>query len=376
MIHFNAFYGIDAHQETLSIHRITAEGDSTYCGTIPNTSQHIESFFTKEQSTYEHIQSVYEAGGLGYSLHRELIKLGVHNLICSPNVLPRTKIKNDRIDALKLAQFLARGEIEPIYVHSPEDEVVREKVRQRSCVRLAQNRARQVLLAFLRRYGVHYTEGKKCWTKKHLVWLGRIHFEDENLQEVYFEYLAEVERLQRKLQELDRKLAETRDNWVKKEVVKDLMTLRNIDTLSAMILVSEIGNFSRFKNARQLMGFLGLTPSEYSSGKRVSRGEITKTGNSHVRRILVEAAKGYRLRPNVTNLIRNRWEGRHSEVVEHAIKAQRRLHHTYSKLVRRGKNYNVATIAVARELAGFIWAIARMSESRFLTEERSLSKSA
>jgi transposase len=365
MIQFNAYFGLDVHQDSISIGRALPGEEAKYLETIENNDDKIRSFFRKELEKYPIIQTAYEAGGCGYHIHRLLCELGIHSQVIAPTHIPKIsgkRVKNDKIDACNLTTFLKNEQLTAIYIPTQEDEVVREKTRQREVLKKASKVAKQQVLGLLRRHGIRFTLGKTNWTKLFWNWLGGIHFADTEMQFIFLDYVSQVEQLRDKVKKLDDEISKMRDTWSKKKIAEGLSSLKSIDTLSSTSIVAEVGSFSRFQSASEFMAFIGLTPSEYSSGKKVTRGSITKTGNNRIRRLLVEATKHYRKHPRKSNELLKRWELVPLEMQEHAWKAQRRLYRQYWKYLEQGKHHNVATIAVARELAGFIWALGCMAE--------------
>ncbi len=302
-----------------------------------------------------------------------MTKIGVHNTVIAPTAIPKKagkRVKNDKIDACDLAQYLVNGQLTSVYVPSNEDEVVREMTRQRDALRKHLIAARQQVLGFLRRHGLRYREGKTNWTKTYWRWLSRIHFESADLQLVFLNYVEQVEKLLSAIGTLDQEIKNKKQQWARNEVVNSATTLKGFDVFNTTSLVAEIGSFSRFKSAGAFMGYIGIVPSEYSSGKRTTRGRITKMGNHRVRRLLVEAAQAYRKPPRKSAALKRRWEHQPEEITSHAWKAQRRLYKQYWKHLNHGKQHNLAIIAIARELAGFLWALGCMAEHRIIQNRK------
>jgi len=230
-------------------------------------------------------------------------------------------------------------------------------------------RAKQQLSGMLRRFGLRYNITKTKWTKSYWKWLHRINFSDSCLQIIFIDYLDEIERIEKIKARLDKEIIEMNQQWSKQPIVEAITTLKGVGEYGAICIVAEVGRFSRFETASKFMGYLGLTPCEYSSGTRVTRGKITKMGNSRIRCLLIEGAQSYRRGLNKTGYLRSVWKEKPTEYVDHAWKAQKRLFGQFWSLVQKGKNPNVATVAVARELAGFIWAIGCMEERRLLNQK-------
>lgn len=378
----DAFFGIDLHQDTVTISRCTTFGEPQYVTTLNYDLEKIRAFFVQEMQTYPRIMSTYEAGGCGSEVHRLLCSIGVTNVIAVPSLLPKKKKKrkNDILDSQSLASHLRNGEIHEVYVHDPDDEARRELTRLRLATKKKQRVVQQQVLAFLRRHEKRYP-GKTNWTKTYWKWLWSVTMPSPALQNVLLHLIEAVEHERSVLRKLETELQESNRSWIRKEVVEALMTLKGIDFITAIALVSEIGSFHRFSSAKEFMAYLGLMPSEYSSGERVTptrvlakkvrRGCITKEGNIRARSLLVEAAQAYRHRPKKSPELLRRWEGVPSVITQHAWKAQKYLHAIHVRFFFRGKPNNVTTVAIARKLAGFVWHIARLAETRLLTRESS-----
>lgn len=304
------------------------------------------------------VRACYEAGVSGYDLHRQITACGVECEVIAPALTPRRpgqRIKTDRRDAAKLVRLFRAGELTPIHVPNEAEEAVRDLLRCREDVRRDVLRWRHRLLKFLDRHGRLYVTGKN-WTRRHWAWIRGQHFDLAPLQRTFEATLFALEQALARVAALDKEIAALAETEPYRVPVGWLRCFRGIDTRSAMILLAEIVDFQRFQHPRDLMAYLGLVPSEYSSGDSQRRGAITKTGNTHARRALVEAAWHYRHRPTVGGALRHRTEGQPPHVVSHAWRAQQRLHRRYRHLVGHGKRTPIAVVAVARELVGFLWA--------------------
>lgn len=306
------------------------------------------------------VKAAYEAGPCGYALQRQLRQPGVDCIVVAPSMIPvkpGDRVKTDRRDARKLAILLQAGLLTEVHPPTTADESVRDLTRAREDVKQDQMRARHRLLKLLLRNGFIYRNGCN-WTKRHREWLKQVRFENAISQRVFEGYLFGVEQVEERLRRIDEQLDDVARSERYSEQVGWLCCLRGVDTVTAMTILAELHDFRRFTNPRQLMSFLGLTPSEYSSSSRVRRGSITKAGNAHARRVLVEAAWNYRHRPSVSAYMRRRRAGQPAEVIAIADRAQQRLHSRYFKL-KEGYNkpHNVVVVAIARELVGFIWAV-------------------
>ena len=280
--------------------------------------------------------------------------------VVAPSLIPvRTgdRVKTDKRDASKLARLYRAGELTTISVPSEDQEAVRDLVRAREDVRRDLVKARDRLVKFLIRHGRLYTGGKKKWTMRFWAWLKTIQFDRECERLTFEHYVHQVEHQLERRADLDRQIQAVAATKEYALPVAKLCCLRGVSTLSAMILLAEIGDFRRFDSPRQLMSFLGLVPREYSSGGREKRGGITKTGNAHVRRVLVEAAWAYRHRPALGPRAKKALESQPARICDYTKKAQVRLHRRFTRLLARGKSGPLASTAVARELCGFVWGL-------------------
>lgn len=272
------------------------------------------------------------------------------------------KVKTDKRDAVQLARLFRAGELTPVYVPDREDEAIRDLSRAREDAMLVQKGARQRLKSFLLRHDIRYP-GKSSWTEAHLRWLAdEVRCPSPVQQIVFQEYVNAVTEAQPRLQRLNEQIEHFVRQWRLSPVVEALMSMRGVKMVVAVTVVSELGDLGRCDDPKQRMSFLGLTPSEYSSGQRQTRGRITKTGNGYVRRILIEAAWCYRYPAKVSPEIQKRQENLPPPIRNIAWKAQLRLTQRYQHMQRKGKPHNVTVIALARELAGFMWAIANEVE--------------
>jgi len=312
------------------------------------------------------LAACYEAGVSGYNLHRQIMALGVPCSVIAPALTPRRpgqRVKTDRRDAAKLVRLFRAGELTAIHILDEREEALRDLVRCRDDLRRDVLRWRHRVLKLLARHGCTYLAGRN-WSRAHWRWIREQHFDLPPLQRAFEATLFALEQALARQAELDTELATVATTAPYREPVAALRCFRGIDTLSAIILLAEIVDFQRFPRPRQLMAYLGLVPSEYSSGETQRRGALTKAGNSHARRVLIEAAWHYRHRPTLGRALANRSQGQPDEIVSHAWRAQQRLHRRYRHLVGHGKRTPVAVAAIARELVGFIWAALTRHESR------------
>jgi transposase len=304
----------------------------------------------------------YEAGPCGYVLYWQLMALGVACEVVAPTLIPvkaGDRVKTDRRDAQKLARSYRSGDLTAVWVPDAAHEALRDLVRAREAAKKDQLRARHRLGKFLLRRGRRAPSGTKAWTGKYMRWVKALCFEHVAHEATHLDYVAEVEhaagRVTRLEQAIDEAVAAAPAPW--RAVIAGLQALRGIAKVSAVTIATEVGSFARFTTPRPLMGYTGIVSREYSSGPRQRRGAITKTGNAHLRRIVVEAAWAYRHKPSIGATLRRRQQGLSAEVTEIALKAQHRLHTRYRHLIARGKETPQVVTAVARELLGFLWHI-------------------
>lgn len=306
------------------------------------------------------IRCVYEAGPCGYQLYRKLREAGIHCDVIAPSLTPQKpgdRVKTNRRDARHLGRLYRAGELTVIAVPNERQEAVRDLTRAREDVREDLTRRQHRLNRFLHRYGYSYSEGER-WTKKHWIWIRKIRFEDQNVQVILDESIRAVEQSLEQLKTYDAKIEENARKPEYASKVARYQTLRGVKTVTAMTLATEVWDMRRYETAPQFMGSIGLVPSEYSTGEHQRRGRITKAGNAHLRRVLVEAAWHYRHRPIAGPAIKKRRRQQPAAVVSIAERADQRLNCKFRRLVDRyNKKPAIAAVAVARELAGFIWAI-------------------
>jgi transposase len=358
------FVGLDVHKESIAIAVADGAGGAPEdVGIIPNDMAALLKRLRK-LGVGVRLRCCYEAGPTGFVLQRALAAAGVNCVVVAPSLVPRTagdRVKTDRRDAVKLARFFRSGDLTEVHVPDAATEAMRDLERSRDDAKRAERAARHQLSKFLLRHGRIY-DGKTAWTGMHLDWIRRQVFEHEAHHRVLVDSVQAVENATARVQRLTQDIVELVESWSLRPLVKALQALRGVQVITAVILAAELGDFTRFASAPALMAYLGLVPSEHSSGERKKRGRITRTGNGHVRRILVESAWSYRYRPAMSGAIRKRNEGVAPAVQAIAWKAQHRLHGRYQKLLGRGKNKQQTVTALARELAGFVWSIARQKQ--------------
>jgi len=356
------FVGLDVHAETIAVAVAEQGGEVRSLGVIPNREESVRKLVRK-LGPVEQLRFCYEAGPTGYALYWQLTQMEAPCAVVAPTLVPvkaGDRVKTDRRDALKLARNYRAGELTAVWVPDADHEALRDLVRAREAAKKDQLRARHRLSKFLLRHGRRPPLGVKSWTVKYLEWVKRdVHFPARAQEVTLLDYLHEVEHAAARIARLEGAIEEA----VKlvpapmRAVIEGLQALRGIAQISAVTIVAELGEITRFSKARQLMAYGGIVSREDSSGGRTRRGSITKTGNAHLRRVVVEAAWAYRHRPRVGDSLRRRQNAVSEEVKEIAWKAQHRLHERYGKLMAKGKNKAVVVTAVARELLGFLWAI-------------------
>lgn len=356
------FLGLDVHAETIAVAVAEPDGEVRSLGIIPNREESVRKL-VKKLGAAEELQACYEAGPTGYVLYWQLTALGVKCEVVAPSLVPvkaGDRVKTDRGDATKLARNYRAGDLTAVWVPNEGHEALRDLVRAREAAKQDQLRARHRLSKFLLRHGRRVPPGIKVWTQRYQDWVReQVHFEQPAQEYTLLDYLHEVEHMADRIRRLDLAIGEAVQLAPAgmQDVIQALQALRGVAQISAVTIVAELGEISRFQRAQQLMGYSGAVSSEHSSGKRIQRGQITKTGNAHLRRIAIEAAWAYRHRPTIGTALRKRQEGLSEEVKEIAWKAQHRLHKRYRNLLAAGKEKQKVATAVGRELLGFIWAI-------------------
>jgi len=362
---FITYVGLDVHKKTISV-AYADQGDSevkTY-GVIDSKLSSLDKVVRKLVSRGGEPCFVYEAGPCGYVIYHHLTKQNMKCMVAAPSLIPTKsgdRIKNDRRDAKKLAHHYRSGDLTAVHVPEREDEAMRDLTRSREDAKTAERKARQQLNALLLRHGLIHS-GKKHWTVAHWRWISDIKMEHEAQQFTLQEYVDTVRSCSQRVERITEKISLLVGQWRFGPVVEALQALRGVCLVVAATVIAEIGDLSRFGNPRDLMAFLGLIPSQHSSGDKIKLGSITKTGNGHARRMLVQAAWAYRLPARVGRRLRDRQQELPEKIWKIAWKAQVRLCARYRQLFARGKPTQVTTTAIARELAAFMWAIFRTVE--------------
>ena len=353
------FVGLDAHAESTAV-GVAELGRAAprFVGTVGAKLAELTKVLAKLGDPSK-LLAVYEAGPCGYALARELKHAGYHCEVVAPSKVPRRpgdRVKTDRRDALTLAGLARAGELTFVRVPDERDEAIRDLARARTDAVRARLKARQQLKALLLRHGRRYT-GRTSWNAAHERYLAAVAFVHRAQDIAFVEYRQSVSEAQTRVERLSEALTHEVEHWRMRPLVQALMTLRGVDQLVATTLVAELGELKRFAHPRELMGYLGLVPSEHTSGDKRRLGAITKAGNAHVRRVLIEAAWNYRFPPRITMPLQKRQERQPPDIRSIAWRAQLRLNHRYRKLTARGVQHNKICVAIARELAGFLWSI-------------------
>lgn len=355
------YIGLDVHKESISVSAAEEgrNGPVEFLGPISNNPTDLEKLTKRLAKNGHRLEFCYEAGCCGYVIYRQLTELGHGCTVAAPSRIPSRpadRIKTDRRDSEKLAMLHRSGDLTAVWVPDEVHEAMRDLVRARTDASMQLMRARQQLLAFLLRHGKTYSAGNH-WTGKHRLWLARQTFEQPVHQIVFQDYLEAVLTAAERKEQLMGRIIAMLPGWSMAPVVESLCGLRGIDVISAVTFAAGVGDLSRFETPRHLMAYLGLVPSEHSSGSSIRRGGITKTGNNEARRMLVEASWCYRYPARVAMNKARIVDDLPKPVRDIVWKAQTRLCARFRRLSARGKKSTVVVVAIARELAGFIWAI-------------------
>jgi transposase len=370
------FVGLDVHADTIAVAVAESDGEVRSLGIIPNRSESVRKMIAKLGPAGK-LKCCYEAGPTGYVLYWQLTQMGVVCEVIAPSLVPvksGDRVKTDRRDAEKLARCYRAGELTAVWVPDAAHEALRDLVRAREAAKKDQLRHRHRLGKFLLRHGKRPSGAAEPWTRKYLNWV-RIHarFEEPALEAALAHYLGEVEHAADRIVKLEQAIDEAvaKAPAEIRAVIEALQALRGVAQTTAATVVCELGSLSRFRSPRQLMGYSGLVPREYSSGSRTQRGAITKSGNAHLRRVLVESVWAYRHRPNIQGRVLRRQKALalSDEARQIAWNAQQRLYKRYIALTARGKTSGQAMTALARELLGFVWAIAVHTEKQFALQK-------
>ena len=356
------YIGLDVHKNSITI-AIAEDGrqrDVNFYGVINNDMNQLHKFLRKQISQGAEPRCVYEAGPCGYNIYRSLSKKGIDCVVVAPSLIPKRsgdRIKTDRRDSETLAKLHRAGELTSVYVPSLEDEALRDLVRAREDSVNALKRGKQQLGAFLLRHHID-SPVKSKWCKSYFRWLTGVIMQHPAQQITLQEYIDTVTDCKQRVERISEQMRQLAKQTRLYDLNKSLQSLRGVSEIVSAVVVSELGDLTRFDSPVKLMAYLGLVPSQHNSGDQKRTGGITKTGNGHVRRALIEAAQAYRLPARKSRYIMKRTKGLPQEICKIAWQAQVRLCGRYKRLVYRGKNSNLVKTAIARELAGFMWAIA------------------
>lgn len=363
MTNVTRFVGLDDSKEWIDV-AVAESGGSREVRSYGRISNRPESLrkLVRQLGPAKRLSFAYEAGPCGYGIYRELKSLGVDCVVVAPSKTPKKpgeRIKTDRRDAENLARCHRAGDLTRVWVPDPETEGMRDLTRAREDAKCVQTKARQRLKALLLRHGQRYP-GRSSWTKTHMSWLAERRFEHPASQVAFDESLRSVEEAAKQIERLDQQVASLCEIWSMAPVLRALMAHRGVALVTAATIVAEIGDLTRFDNPRHLMAFLGLVPSLHQTGSSSRSGRITKSGNAHVRRVLVEAAWAYRHPPRRTLHLRRRLKDQPEAIQDLSWRGQLRLCGRYRTLRARGKHQNKITTAVARELVAFLWETAQL----------------
>jgi len=360
------YVGLDVHKATIcvAVAESGRKGEVRQIGIFENRPEVLSKMVSRLGKGGRHLSFCYEAGPCGYGLHRFLTGCGYDCVVVAPSLIPMKagdRVKTDRRDAMMLAKLHRAGELTPIWVPDAAHEAMRDLVRARATAVRVLSKARQHLQGFLLRHDRIY-RGVRSWTLAYRRWLTTLHFDHPAQQIVLQDYIHAVHDAELRRDRLTRQIEELLPNWSMAPVAMALQAMRGVALVVAVTVVAEVGDFRRFANARQLMAYLGLVPSEHSSGSSIRRTGITKAGNSLARRVLIEGAWTYRMPARISRKIHDRLEPLSTPIRDLAWKAQVRLCARYRRLTAAGKAKVVVTTAIAREMVGFIWAIARIAQ--------------
>jgi transposase len=359
------YLGLDVHKDsiTIAIAQPGSKGELRLFGTITNDLHALENALKRIRKAHPgaHLEVAYEAGPCGFGIARRLKQLKVPCLVAAPSLIPKqpgSPFKTDQRDARAIARLLRAGELTAVYVPEPTDEAIRDLCRARTDAIDDLRRCRFRLKAFLLRHGYRY-QGKANWSQPHMRYLRELVLSHPAMKTILEEYLQGIDAAHDRVQRIEASMLTLLETWRLKSAVQALMAFRGFQLVAAMITVSELGDIHRFAHPRQLMTYLGLVPTEHSSGPHQRLGGISRCGNGHQRWLLTECAEHYLLPPKVSKELSARQEGQPQAVRDLSWKAQNRLHRRFTRLLARRLQRNKAKVAIARELCGFIWALLR-----------------
>jgi transposase len=359
------YLGLDVHKDsiTIAIAEPGPKGEIRIFGTITNDVERLEKALSRIRKAHPgaHLELAYEAGLCGFVIARRLKQLKVPCLVAAPSLIPKkpgSPFKTDKRDARALARLLRAGELVAVYIPESTDEAIRDLCRARTDAVDDLRRCRHRLKGFLLRHGFRY-HGKANWSQPHMRYLRELVLPYPAMKTILEEYLQGIDAAHARVLRIEASMLHLLESWRLKPAVEALMAFRGFQLVAAMITVSELGDIHRFKHPRQLMTYLGLVPTESTSGPHQRLGGISRCGNSHQRWLLSECAEHYALPPKISKELSRRQEGQSEQVRALSWKAQNRLHLRFMKLLGRRLQRNKAKIAIARELCGFVWAVLR-----------------
>lgn len=356
------FVGLDVHQETIAVAVAGVDSEVRTLGTIRNEPDDIARLMHR-LGPADKLFCCYEAGPCGYTVQRQLQRLKISCQVVAPSLIPMKpgdRVKTDRRDALKLARLLRSGDLTPVWVPDEEHEALRDLTRARETAVQDQTRARHRISKLLLRLGIYRPEGLSAWSKRHHQWLRRVRLAHLAQQIVLEELLQALDQTEQRVARLTQALEQMAASSAHAAVISALQALRGVAMVTAVSLVAELGDLTRFRKARQAMGYVAVVPRERSSGGHQRRGGITKAGNQHARFAFVEASWHYRHVPQASYVLSRRRAGQPKAVLDIASTAERRLNRRFVRLLARGKTRQQAVVAVSRELVGFVWAIGQV----------------
>jgi transposase len=362
------YLGLDVHKDsiTIAIAEPGSKGEIRMFGTITNDVERLEKALTRIRKAHPgaHLELAYEAGPCGFVIARRLKQLKVPCLVAAPSLIPKlpgSPFKTDKRDACAIARLLRAGELTAVYVPEATDEAIRDLCRARTDAVDDHRRCRHRLKAFLLRHGYRY-QGKANWSQPHMRYLRELVLPHPAMKAILEEYLQGIDAAHQRVQRIEASMLTLLQTWRLKPAVEALMAFRGFQLVAAMITVSELGDIHRFEHPRQLMTYLGLVPTESSSGPHQRQGAISRCGNGHERWLLTECAEHYAMPPKVSKELSRRQQGQPDSVRALSWKAQNRLHSRFNRLLARRLQRNKAKVAIARELCGFIWALLRAQD--------------
>jgi transposase len=366
------FVGLDVHADSIAVAVAESDGSVRSLGVLASNYETLKKLLLKRVGRTDEVRVCYEAGPTGYGLYWELTKAGFHCDVVAPTLVPvraGDRVKTDRRDAVKLARAYRSGDLTPVWVPDRKHEALRDLVRAREAAKKDQLRARHRLQKFLLRHDRRPPTKLTNWTQKHMTWIRTVTFDEPAQAATLLDYLSEVDHAHARIVRLEQAISDAVEAMPieMRAVVEALQSLRGVAEVTAVTIAAEVGPLSRFARPKQLMGYSGAVSSEHSSGSSVRRGAITKAGNAHLRRVVIEAAWAYQHRPNLSTELRRRQQGLSEDIKAIAWKAQHRLHRRYQRLGAKGKPRQHIVTAIGRELLGFIWAIGVQCEKELAT---------